>query len=166
MSDETTYLIINSFIESAVLCKKKKTFRGKEYKFNLFKLSILWKNRRFCDKNTHTWLYVFRTFVRLSKLCCNPHIRSVLFWNNCAETPYKSDVCDGCLCWISARWYRFCQQNYIGLSMLDLPHVIKLLSRNSETRFILEYHASFFHQQKDNVLNFCFVLKFSFSVNC
>lgn len=32
--------------------------------------------------------------------------------------------------------------------MLELPHVIKLLTRNSETRLIFEYHVSFFHQQK------------------
>lgn len=43
MSNETTCLIINSFTESAVLYKKTKKFRWKEYKYNVFKLGLLWK---------------------------------------------------------------------------------------------------------------------------
>lgn len=66
-----------------------------------------------------------------------PHVsKSVLCLANCG-TPHSSGVCDvSQLCWISARFV-------IGLSVLELPQVIKLLSRNPDTRFKLEYHVPF-----------------------
>lgn len=101
-------------------------------------------------------------------------------WANCAETrtlrvcyfgltvlePRTIVECGMSvwLCWISARWCRFREQNYIGLSVQELPHVNKLLPKLPDS-FTLEYDVPefFFHQLKYNLLNFCFILEFLFS---
>lgn len=46
------------------------------------------------------------------------------------------------------------EQNYIGLSVLELLHVIKLLSRNLDTWFTLEYRVHFLIQLVDFFISF------------
>lgn len=48
--------------------------------------------------------------------------------------------------------------HYIGMSLLELPHVIKLLNQNVETRFTFEYHVPF--------LNVDFCIRFRDFIHC
>lgn len=85
------------------------------------------------------WMFIFLTYQYVSSLCYRKMPR--LSKNDGKFKTRKNTVglivqepriLMKCvmwvkLCWISALWYRFCKQNFIGLSVLELPHVLKLL---------------------------------------